>query len=165
MAEPRTQDTDVAEDAPKKSLKMPIIIGLVLATLGGGGGFFAVQMGLLFGDAEGVAQADEKKPEALPDIAFVAVDPLVVSLNDNGANRHLRFRAQLEVEGDATDDVQLLMPRVVDVLNNYLRAVDVALMSESSALVGLRAQMLRRVQVVVGHGRVRDLLIMEFVLN
>jgi flagellar FliL protein len=29
----------------------------------------------------------------------------------------------------------------------------------------LRAQMLRRIQVVTGEGRVRDLLITEFVLN
>jgi len=33
------------------------------------------------------------------------------------------------------------------------------------ALVRLRAQMLRRVQMVTGEGRVRDLLITEFVIN
>ena len=33
------------------------------------------------------------------------------------------------------------------------------------ALIRLRAQMLRRIQVVSGEGRVRDLLITEFVLN
>ncbi|MBC7156526.1 MAG: flagellar basal body protein FliL, partial [Rhodobacteraceae bacterium] len=34
-----------------------------------------------------------------------------------------------------------------------------------AALVRLRAQMLRRVQVVAGAGRVRDLLVNEFVVN
>ncbi|WP_224824226.1 flagellar basal body-associated protein FliL [Cognatishimia sp. MH4019] len=165
MADAEIADANDAETAPKKSLKMPIIIGLVLAILGGAGGYFAVQMGLLFGREDETAQTEEAPFEALPDIAFVPVDPLVISLNENGTNRYLKFRAQLEVRGPAADDVQQLMPRVVDVLNNYLRAVDVALLSETSALVGLRAQMLRRVQVVVGHGRVRDLLIMEFVLN
>lgn len=165
MADAEIADADAAEVTPKKSLKMPIIIGLVLAILGGAGGFFAVQMGFLFGRGDAVTHAGNAPPEALPDIAFVPVDPLVISLNENGTNRYLKFRAELEVEGPAAEDVQQLMPRVVDVLNNYLRAVDVALLSETSALVGLRAQMLRRVQVVVGHGRVRDLLIMEFVLN
>jgi flagellar FliL protein len=33
------------------------------------------------------------------------------------------------------------------------------------ALTRLRGQMLRRVQIVVGKDRVRDLLIMDFVLN
>ncbi|MEL7211299.1 MAG: flagellar basal body-associated FliL family protein [Pseudomonadota bacterium] len=165
MADAEIIDAEDAEVAPKKSLKMPIIIGLVLAIFGGAGGYFAVQMGLLFAHDDPAAHTEAEPLEALPDIAFVPVDPLVISLNENGTNRYLKFRAQLEVTGPAADDVQQLMPRVVDVLNNYLRAVDVALLSETSALVGLRAQMLRRVQVVVGHGRVRDLLIMEFVLN
>ena len=57
------------------------------------------------------------------------------------------------------------MPRVLDVLNTYLRAVEVRDLEEPAALARLRAQMLRRVQVVTGEGRVRDLLVTEFVLN
>ena len=57
------------------------------------------------------------------------------------------------------------MPRVLDTLNTYLRAVDVADLENPAALAKLRAQMLRRVQVVTGEGRVRDLLVTEFVLN
>ena len=59
----------------------------------------------------------------------------------------------------------LLRPRILDVLNGYLRAVEVAELEDPSALVRLRAQMLRRIQVVAGEGRVNDLLISEFVLN
>lgn len=165
MASPDENDPEAEAGHSKKSLKMPIILGLVLSLMGGAGGFFAVQMGLLFGSEEAAMEEPDMPLEALPDIAFVAVDPLVISIKDDGANRHLKFRAQLEVEGDAERDVKQLLPRVVDVLNNYLRAVDVDLLHETSALVTLRAQMLRRVQVVVGNGRVRDLLIMEFVLN
>jgi flagellar FliL protein len=51
------------------------------------------------------------------------------------------------------------------VLNTYLRALSIADLEESTALVRLRAQMLRRVQIVTGEGRINDLLIMEFVLN
>lgn len=50
-------------------------------------------------------------------------------------------------------------------LNGYLRAVETSELEQRAALVRMRAQMLRRVQVVTGEGRVRDLLIMEFVLN
>ena len=53
----------------------------------------------------------------------------------------------------------------MDVLNSYLRAVAVSDLEDPSALVSLRAQMLRRIQLVTGEGRVRDLLIMEFVLS
>lgn len=57
------------------------------------------------------------------------------------------------------------MPRIADVLNTYLRAVEVRDLEAPAATVWLRAQMLRRIQVVAGEGRVRDLLITEFVLN
>jgi flagellar FliL protein len=57
------------------------------------------------------------------------------------------------------------MPRVLDVLNSYLRAVEVAELEDPAALVTLRAQMLRRIQLVTGPDRVRDVLITEFVLN
>ena len=59
----------------------------------------------------------------------------------------------------------MLLPRILDVLNGYLRAVETADLENPSALVKLRAQMLRRVQIVTGEGRVRDLLVTEFVLN
>ena len=54
---------------------------------------------------------------------------------------------------------------MVDTLNTYLRAVDVADLAAPAMAVKIRAQMLRRVQIVTGEGRVRDLLISEFVLN
>ena len=59
----------------------------------------------------------------------------------------------------------LLKPRVMDVLNGFLRAVEVQELEDPAALIRLRAQMLRRIQIVVGEGRVNDLLIVEFVLN
>ena len=53
----------------------------------------------------------------------------------------------------------------MDVLNSYLRALDFEEIERTSALIKLRSQMLRRIQLVVGEGRVRDLLVTEFVLN
>ncbi len=102
---------------------------------------------------------------ALPDISFVPVTPMVVSLGSNASSRHLRFTAELEVAKAYQPDVILLMPRILDVLNGYLRAVDAAQLEDPTALIRLRAQMLRRVQIVTGEGRVRDLLVTEFVLN
>ena len=58
-----------------------------------------------------------------------------------------------------------MLPRVVDVLNSYLRALEIKDLTDPMALPKLRAQMLRRINIATGQGRVRDLLIMEFVLN
>ena len=158
-----------APEAPVKSKKLPLILGLILALAGAGGGFYASSSGLLFGHngASGVDahQGTEAQTEPLPDIAYVEIEPITISLAGNKYVRHLRFRSQLEVNGTHQDDVELILPRIVDVLNSYLRALDVTEFEEPQALAKLRGQMLRRVQVVAGQGRVRDLLVMEFVLN
>jgi flagellar FliL protein len=154
--------TDPAEAKPKRS-KKGLLIGLVLALVGAAGGFYAVQSGLLFPAPE--PERTETAIAALPDVGFVPVDTLVISLGPGAGSRHLSFSAQLEVARGYEEEVRTILPRVVDVLNGYLRAVDVAELEDPSSLMRLRAQMLRRIQIVTGEGRVRDLLIMEFVLN
>lgn len=156
----------------RKSLKMPLILGVVLALAGSGGAFYAARAGLLpWGDSmlqlqpSGPDTAVEDTAGTQQDVAFVPVPPLVISLGNAGAQRHLRFRAQLEVPEGGEAAVEHLMPRVLDVLNGYLRAVAISDLEERTALMRLRTQMLRRVQIVTGRNAVSDLLIMEFVLN
>jgi flagellar FliL protein len=155
--------TEDAEDAPpKRGGKKLVLISLVLALAGAGGGWFAASSGLLPLDA---ADAETAADTAERGTVFVPVDPILISLGSTGENRHLSFRAQLEVPTEAAAEVAGLMPRVVDVLNSYLRAVDVREFDSPHGLIRLRAQMLRRVQIIVGDGKVNDLLVMEFVLN
>lgn len=179
----------------KKKSKKPILIGLLLALIFGGGGFYAVYSGMILapsvasgasteavavaseggaahGGAPAVSGGGEAKgggpminPSPMPDIAFVPVEPLVISLGAASDSRHLLFTSQLEVNASHAEEVTLLLPRILDVLNGYLRAVAVSELEDPTALVRLRAQMLRRIQIVSGEGRVRDLLITEFVLN
>ena len=167
MAENQEPAADAPEEAaaPKKKSKLPLILGVVLAAAGGGGGYFVMSSGLLTGGHTEPAHGEEMASlEALPDVAFVELSPMVVSIGDTGS-AHLRFKAQLEVPSAYKGEVEGILPRVIDVLNSYLRAVDVAELTDRAALAKLRAQMLRRVQIVTGKGRVRDLLIMEFVVN
>ncbi|MEM0934463.1 MAG: flagellar basal body-associated FliL family protein [Pseudomonadota bacterium] len=158
-----------AEDAasPKGSSKLPIVLGLLLAALLGGGGFFVAYSGLLpFGSpSDEVAEIAPAPTEITEAVSFVPLEPMVVSLGNAGQGRHLRFRAEVEVVPGREAEVRAVMPRLVDTLNGYLRAVPVAEFETPSALVRLRAQMLRRVQLVTPEGSVRDLLIMEFVLS
>jgi flagellar FliL protein len=163
-----TVDADVTQTHPKKGAKAPLILGLALAVVGAGGGFFAVQAGY-FGGGNGSKGAVEEAASSAPaekvDVAFVAIDPLVISLPSAGGRDHLRFSAQLEVVPAYASEVEAIKPRIVDVLNGYLRAVELATLEDPAALTRLRAQMLRRVQVVAGPGRITDFLIMEFVLS
>ncbi|WP_136635996.1 flagellar basal body-associated FliL family protein [Pseudooceanicola onchidii] len=166
MAEDVSEEIEGEDDAPKKKSKLPLILGLVLALVGGGGSFFAIYSGMLFGaPAEDTEAEEPEEVIAGPEVEFVAVDPMTISLGAAADNRHLRFRANLEVPKGKEDGVTTLLPRVVDVLNSYLRALEVADLEDPAALTRLRAQMLRRIQVVTGPGQVNDLLVMEFVMN
>lgn len=158
---------EIEEEPVKKSSKLPLILGLVLAIAGGAGGFFAVQMGLIGGSdpppAEEEAMAES--PEPLPMASYVPLDPLVINLPPGSDRQFLRFVAQLEVRPDYAEEVEQIKPRIVDVFNSYLRAVEPGDLESAAALTRIRAQLLRRVQVVAGEGRITDLLIMEFILN
>nr|WP_254446019.1 flagellar basal body-associated FliL family protein [Ruegeria sp. HKCCD7255] len=176
MTRARRMDEDVMTDAtadeaeaPKKSGKLGMILGVILALAGAAGGFFATTAGLLpFGSEkpEDMAKTkDEKKDvEALPDVGFVDQPSVIVSVNA-GDSRHLKFHAQLEVNADYIADVEKMQPRIMDVLNNYMRAVELTDLEDSLALMRIRGHLLRRIAIVVGEGRVRDVLVMEFVLN
>lgn len=160
--------TDAPQEARKKGAAMPIVIGLVLAAALGGAGFFAAYSGLLPIPGSGPApdEAAEGAGDAMPEqVEFVPLDPMIVSLGSPGRGRLLRFRAEVEIVPGRGAEVRAVMPRLLDTLNGYLRAVPIEELETPSALVRLRSQMLRRLQLVAPQGAVRDLLIMEFVLD
>lgn len=164
-------------DAPAPKSRKPLLFGLVAALVLAGGGFYATYSGMLGAlGGKGGEHADEGKSghgkedghgtaQVLGDVAFVPLDPIMVSLPPGSASRHLRFAGQLEVVPGKAEAVAAMMPRILDVLNTYLRAVEVSDLEEPASAARLRAQMLRRVQVVTGEGLVKDLLVTEFVMN
>lgn len=154
-------EEDSAPPPPKG--KKGLLLGVGLAILLGGGAFYAVFSGMVLpASSEHAEEPHEVEDTELA--TFVPITPLVVSLGIR-SNYQLRFNAQLEVEPSKKEDVENLMPRILDVLNGYLRAVDIRDLQDPTALVRLRVQMLRRVKLVTGTGHVRDLLITEFVLT
>jgi flagellar FliL protein len=154
--------TDSATITPPRKGRMPLVAGVLAALALGGGGFYATYTGLLAGHGAG---ADAPHAEPLPDVMFLPIDPFVISLGPGANARHLRFSAQLEVASPHLEETRHVLPRILDVLNSYLRAVGTEQLEDPAAMARLKAQMLRRVQIVVGEGRVNDLLISEFVLN
>ncbi|MEM6609242.1 MAG: flagellar basal body-associated FliL family protein [Pseudomonadota bacterium] len=177
-------EADLDPDAApkKKGMLVPLVAGLVLALLGGGGGFWAVTSGplasILGGDSEASAEtsnaygsedadpsAGDETGEGYVQVAFVPLETVTISLGADSTSRHLIFSAQLEVVPEYSEEVATLTPRILDVLNSYLRVVGIDELSNPTSLSRLRSQMLHRVQIVTGDGRVRDLLITEFVVN
>ncbi|MEM1265959.1 MAG: flagellar basal body-associated FliL family protein [Pseudomonadota bacterium] len=162
MAETTDAGAEVSEEPPKSSLK-GLLLAAVGALIAGGGGFVASYLGVL--DPSAVVGGGEAKMESAEKVVFVPMEALVVSLGPRADARTLKFTAQLEVEPPSVEVVTEMLPRIRDVLNTYLRAVEEAELQDPAALPILRAQMLRRIQIVLGDGHVRDLLIMEFILS
>lgn len=162
-----TDATAEEVEVPKGS-KKPLIFAALAAILLGGGAFAVTFLGLLgSGDskeAEGVVDPYSAS-HSFGEIAFVPMQPFTVSLSRDAENRHLKFSAQLEVYPEHQASVTHLLPRIRDVLNTYLSAVEASYIERPSGLIYLRAQMLRRVQLVTGSDMIRDLLVTEFVLN
>jgi len=165
-----------AEAAPKSKSRM-LLFAAPVALLLGGASFYAVYAGLValpFLDPpaqETTAEAAAEEPfgpegsSPAETAAYVALDPLVITLGERAGSRHLKLTVQVETSAEGRDGVAAVKPRIADVLNTFLRAVDESDVAEPRAMIRLRAQMLRRVRLVTPPGAVRDLLIQEFVLN
>ena len=149
--------TDTQAESPKPKSAKGLLLGLLLAVMGGGGGFAFTS---------GMMQLPSGKDQSYgASLKYVPVEPLTVSIGKPPIRRFLRFRAELEVEAENESEVRKMMPRVMDVLNTYLRSLSIADIENPSSLLTLRAQMHRRIDLVVGGDRVNDLLVMEFVVN
>lgn len=171
-----SEDTEIKEPNRKKGLLVPLLLGVILAAAGGGGGFWAVTQGPLAAtpdadasvgdDAGEQGEEDEHLPDLAPtDVVFLELETLVISLGAAESSRNLIFSAALEVRPEHLEEVTQLTPRVQDVLNSYLRVIAISELSDPTSLARLRSQMLRRIQVVTGTGRVRDLLVTQFLVN
>ena len=107
---------------------------------------------------------DEKTADQ-PDIAFVTVPTLLVSLPPGAENKHLRFSGEIEVPKQFAEDVEFLMPRIQDLMNGYLRALKAEEIEGPGAIFRIRLHLYRRIVSVVGLGKTNGLLITEFILK
>ena len=171
---------DETGDQPaRKGKSKLLLVAAVLALVAGGGGFYAVYSGLLvlpfIGGGEGEREAataghggeagdQARAPDSFEPGAFVLLEPLIVALGPQSPSEHLKITLAVEVGPGREAEVEAVLPRVIDILNGFLRAVDEREFELPRSMERLRAQMLRRVKLVTPEGAVRDLLIQEFVL-
>ncbi|MEL6217015.1 MAG: flagellar basal body-associated FliL family protein [Pseudomonadota bacterium] len=174
----KAETEEAVPEKAKKGSKI-LLIAIPVALLLGGGAFYGVYSGMIplpFGDkaemadgpdADKAAAAEPLDAEPMDEMAtaFLPVETIVISLAPEASAQHLKLSVQLEVDAEKADEVGTRLPRVVDVLNTFLRAVEVSDLERPRSMIRLRAQMLRRVQLVAGPGAIHDLLIQEFVLN
>ena len=168
MAETTETVAEAMEEgaAPKKSSPLKFLIPLLALLLPAGGGFYATYSGMIalpFGGGD-ESKTEYKEPKDL-DIAFLSLDEMVITLGPGAAATHLIFQAELETIPTGVEALSKLRPRIVDVFNTYLRAVEERDLRTPGGMTKMRAQLLRRVRVVVGEIEVRDLLFTKFIMK
>ncbi|MGR3676783.1 MAG: flagellar basal body-associated FliL family protein, partial [Paracoccaceae bacterium] len=148
MAETSAATTQVDVTKQKPVGKGALLLGFAVAVAGGIGGYYLVQTGLIptagqkETEKEQSAKIDGTRQMApsmsskmsLDEISFIPLDPIHITILDGETQRQLRFKAQVEVPVEAVSDVEKLKPRITDVLNSYLRAIEASNLDDALAL-------------------------------
>jgi flagellar protein FliL len=163
------QESTPADAAPPKrrgSRKLLIAAALgAVVLLGGSASYILIpQVG------QTVQSLIGRKPTATATTAgpsFIELPEMAVTLPNGGHMRQMRIRLSIELAKDVSAEVpssQILSPRVYEALLIYLRTLRDGELDSGLAIDRLRADLYRRLTLVLGPGVVGDVLITSLVL-
>jgi flagellar FliL protein len=157
--EPEGEGEQAPAKTKKLSLKMMIIAAAGVLVLGGGGaGAY-----LFFGRS-----ADKPKEAVAKPATFVDLPDVLVNLSNAGSDRtqYLKVKVVLELPDAAlVQQIQPLMPRVMDAFQTYLRELRPTDLDGSAGLYRLKEELTRRVNAVVAPNRITAVLFKEIVVQ
>lgn len=170
MSDTRLETSPAPSAPPKRKLRrwrrllilaMPIL--LVAAAGGGVAKFFPG----LWDRAETLVGL-HAKPTAVAQSypQYVALPEMAVTLPNAGHPRQMRIKIAVELVPNAPADAtaEILSPRVYDALLTYLRTLRDGEVDSGLGLDRLRGDLYRRLDLVLGPGILRDVLITSLVL-
>ena len=167
-------DTDIDFDAgdeetgAKKKLSGKVLvlyIALPIIVVIGGlvGALFA--FGILGGDGE--AEEDLAAVEEVTPPVFYDMPEFLVNMSTvDGPIRYLKMRVAIEIpNADVLPEIELLMPRVVDGFQIYLRELRPEDLDGSAGIVRMKEELLRRINLAIEPHQIRDVLFKEVVIQ
>lgn len=162
-----TTDVEGSKEPPKKRSPLRFLVPIIALLLPAGGGFYASYSGMVALPIGGQHEEKEKtgRSHPLAPVTFVPIDEMIITLGPDSRAQHLILQAEIETVPEAAPMIEKLRPRIADLFNTYLRAVEERDLQDPSGMTKLRAQLLRRIRVVVGSTEVRDLLFTKFVMK
>jgi flagellar FliL protein len=186
MAKAKKQDEEKPEETPegaegaaaepkkgfvKKLLgnrKLLIIsaAGLLVVLLG-------TSAGLYFFVFSATPKADTKivngepVPVTPPQVAFYDVPDIIVNIQSaDGSPAYLKLATSLELNSeDEKAGMTVLMPRIVDQFQGYLRELRIDDLKGSAGVLRLKEELLRRINVAAAPYHVRDVLLKEMIVQ
>jgi flagellar protein FliL len=163
----KTED-GAAEQPAKKGLfgflskKMLIIIGAAVLLIGGAGGGYVM---MSKGKAEHDAKAAAEKPKP---VVFVDLPEVLVNLSSAGSERaqYLKAKVVLELaDQNMVQQIQPIMPRVMDSFQTYLRELRATDLDGSAGLYRMKEELTRRVNIAIAPGKINAVLFKEIIVQ
>lgn len=169
MSESRPQSGDAHDPpAPRKRRGKKLFLLLLLVLLLGGGAAAAWQFvpgvadkaRAMIGRHEQAVAAASTRP------VFIDLPEMALTLPNGGHPRQMRIKLSVELAPGASEQqaTEALSPRVYDALLTYLRTLQDGEVDGGLGLDRLRADLYRRMELVVGPGVLQDVLITSLVL-
>ena len=159
------EDTKDGEAAPpkknfltKKRLMIAVpVLALLLAGAGAGAYFFLA-------GPKPAASGDAAPP---PQVAYSDVDDLLVNIQSPDSTPvYLKLSVALELDDDtAKAGVAVLMPRVRDAFEAYLRELRIDDLKGSEGVMRLKEELLRRAAIAAAPYHVRDVLLKQMIVQ
>lgn len=137
-----------------------ILLPLGLALVLGGGGFASTWLGFWSPTAL-LAAKKEEKPETLPQVDFVNIPQIVLSLA-GPTPRMLVMTVKIETDQTHKPEVEHLIPRLLDSFNSFPADIDTSAFEKRGILDILRDELATRAVFVLGKEAFTDVLITEF---
>lgn len=171
-----SETDEAASAAPKKGFvknllgnrKMLMIGGaaLVLVLAGGGAGAYFFLGGSDSAQTK-IADAKPAAPIVPPQVSFFNMPDIVVNIQSaDGTPAYLKLSVALELAADDEKaGLQVLMPRIVDEFQSYLRELRVDDLRGSEGVLRLKEELLRRINVAATPYRVRDVLLKQMIVQ
>lgn len=140
-------------------MKKIIIIVVALLVLAGAG--FFVWMKFL-GGADGEA-VEEKVAE--PIVLVHPLEPFIVNLSGAGGRRYLKMKATLEIDGTQVEKLTSQTHKIRDSLIILLSSKTLDDISGAEGKYSLREEIKVRLDGIVGKGIVKNVYLLEFVVQ
>ena len=168
MSDATARSAEDPEPAPprKRRGKTRLILlgGIVLLACAGGAAFWFIPG--VADKARGVAGHVEPAAAVATRPIFVDLPEMAVTLPNAGHPRQMRIRISIELASGVVEKgtAEALSPRVYDALLTYLRTLRDGEVDGGLGLDRLRADLYRRLDLVMAPGVLRDVLITSLVL-